>query len=224
MHIRSISGYDGWEAVGQLTARKVDKRSLAEVAKALRMDKIAILQTLMMSDTQRLRALEVVAALNLPDCWIGAGFVRDALWDHLHGYAVTAPKGDVDVIWYDTASPQADLDIERELQRAMPSLVWSVKNQARMHLRNGDAPYASAGDAMRHWPETATAVAARLGSSGSVEINAPLGLDDLFTLRLRPTAHFLTDKHPIFVDRVSSKRWIDRYPRLLLEPAAIRTS
>lgn len=164
------------------------------------MDQIAVLQTLMMSDPLRRRALEVVSTFNLPDCWIGAGFVRDAPWDHLHGYAVTTPKGDVDVIWYDAASPQADLDehIEKELRRAMPSLPWSLKNQARMHRRNGDAPYTSAGDAMRHWPETATAVAVRPGSSGSVEINAPLGLDDLFTLRLRPTAHFLTDKLPIF--------------------------
>lgn len=31
-----------------------------------------------------------------------------------------------------------------------------VKNQARMHLRNGDRPYQSATDAMRYWPETAT--------------------------------------------------------------------
>ena len=182
------------------------------------MDQIAALQTLMMNDALRLEALETTAALDLPDCWIGAGFVRDALWDHLHGYDVSAPSGDIDVIWYDAAPPQVDLDdrIEQQLRGAMPKLLWSVKNQARMHLRNGDAPYASVSDAMRHWPETATAVAVRLGYSGLVEVNAPLGLDDLFALRLRPTPHFLFDRLPIFSDRVASKRWIDRYPKLTL--------
>ena len=190
------------------------------------MGQTAALQMLLAGDPLRLNALEAVAALHLPDCWIGAGFVRDAVWDHLHGYDVADPTGDVDVIWYDPASPQAEVDrrIEQQLRGAMPKLCWSVKNQARMHVRNGDTPYASVADAMRHWPETATAVAARLQPSGSIEISAPHGLDDLFALRLRPTPRFLTDKLPIFMDRVSSKCWIDRYPKLSLEPAAFGRS
>lgn len=178
-----------------------------------------------MNDPLRLQALEVVAALGLPDCWIGAGFVRDAVWDNLHGYEVTEPNSDVDVIWYDAALTRPDLDdyIERELYEAIPNLKWSVKNQARMHVRNGDAPYGSVADAMRHWPETATAVAVSLGPLGLVEVSAPLGLEDLFALRLRPTSHFRSDKLPIFLDRVNSKCWMDRYPRLSLEVEAARS-
>jgi uncharacterized protein len=187
------------------------------------MEQVAILRALMAADPVRHKALEAVAALDLSDCWIGAGFVRDAIWDHLHGYEVSEPKGDVDVVWYDAATPHAELDgrIEQELYDSMPGLQWSVKNQARMHLRNGDNPYMSVSDAMRHWPETATAVGVRLEQSGSLEVNAPLGLDDLFALRLRPTPHFVARKLPIFADRVSSKRWMDRYPKLSLETAAI---
>jgi hypothetical protein len=193
-----------------------------EAAIVLLMEQVAILRTLMTADTLRHKALEAVAALGLSDCWIGAGFVRDAVWDHLHGYDVSEPKGDVDVIWYNAASPQADIDerIEQELHNLMPGLQWSAKNQARMHLRNGDSPYASVSDAMRHWPETATAVAVRLGRSGLVEVNAPLGLDDLLALRLRPTPHFSLGKLPIFADRVISKCWMDRYPKLSLETVA----
>jgi uncharacterized protein len=187
------------------------------------MEQVAILRALMTADPLRYKALGAVAALGLSDCWIGAGFVRDAVWDHLHGYDASEPKGDVDVIWYDAASPQADVDghLEHKLHNWMPSLQWSVKNQARMHLRNGDAPYASVSHAMRHWPETATAVAVRLGRLGSVEVNAPFGLDDLFALRLRPTPHFVLGKLPIFADRIAAKCWMDRYPQLSLETAAI---
>ncbi len=179
-------------------------------------EQLATLRTLISSDLPRIDALEAVAALALPDCWIGAGFVRDAVWDHLHGYQKCLPVGDVDVVWFSPAMPNEDIDrdIEHQLQSRVPGLAWSVKNQARMHLRNGDAPYKSVADAMRHWPETATAVAARLGANGSVEINAPLGVDDLFALRLRPTQAFVIDKWPIFQERVSSKRWVERDPLL----------
>lgn len=180
------------------------------------MDQIAALQSLLSRDQLRREALEAVAALGLPDCWIGAGFVRDSVWDHLHGYGRSPPSGDVDVVWFSSARSDevTDHGIEDELRYRMPDLAWSAKNQARMHVRNGDTAYRSVEDAMRHWPETATAVAARLGPSGSIEINAPFGLDDLFALRLRPTPNFLTDKFPIFEERVVSKRWNKRYPLL----------
>jgi Nucleotidyltransferase len=53
-------------------------------------------------DARRWAVLAQVRALGLPDCWVAAGFVRDAVWDHLHGYAPQL-LGDVDVIWFDRA-------------------------------------------------------------------------------------------------------------------------
>src|SRR5262249_41807042 len=72
------------------------------------------LATLLLGDPLRLRALQAVAALALPDCWIGAGFVREAVWDRLHGRPIAPPSGDVDVIWFDPAN--ADPAVERVLE------------------------------------------------------------------------------------------------------------
>lgn len=176
------------------------------------------LQNIVAASPLRLEALAAVAALGLPDCWIAAGFVRDTVWDDAHGFGVRPPIGDVDVVWFDSARADAGADraIEADLRAAMPQLNWSVKNQARMHERNGDAPYASVADAMRHWPETATAVAVRLRDDGAMEINAPFGLDDLFGLLLRPSPHFADVKRSIFDARVAAKQWVRRYPRLVL--------
>ena len=176
------------------------------------MDRVAALAALLSTDPLRSAALAAVASLGLPDCWIGAGFVRDALWDHLHGREPAPPVGDVDVVWFcRTAGKRIDRDGEEKLGVLLPGLRWSVKNQARMHRHNGDAPYRSVADAMMHWPETATAVAARYEGRG-IEINAPLGLDDLFELHLRPTSGFRDAKRDVFDARVSSKRWLQRYP------------
>lgn len=165
-----------------------------------------------------MRALRAVRSLALPDCWIAAGFVRDAVWDHLHGCEPAEPCGDVDVVWFDPESPAAahDVALEERLTSECPGPTWSVKNQARMHQRNGDRPYATVAEAMTHWPETATAVAVRLIDSDDIEISAPLGLGDLYRLRLVPTADFAEQKRTVFDERVSSKRWFERYPLLRL--------
>lgn len=179
------------------------------------MDQETALHAIIRACPERLRILRLVRDLNLADGWIAAGFVRSAVWDHLHGLSGSPSAADIDIIWFDPrATAQADADIEAALRRIDPGLQWSVKNQARMHLRNGDAPYASASEAMTHWPETATAVAVRLSRGDRLEVAAPLGLDDLFALLVRPTAAFLGDKHELYLARLAAKNWRARWPRL----------
>jgi hypothetical protein len=124
----------------------------------------------------------------------------------------------VDVLWF--APERIDLSQDRRIEallgRLDSNVEWSVKNQARMHIRNGDAPYVSTTDAMRHWPETATAVAVRRNDGDNCEIAAPFGLDDLFDLILRPTPRFAADKRQLFDDRIRAKEWLKTWPLLRL--------
>ncbi len=171
-------------------------------------------------DAWRRRAMIAVRDAGPPAGWIGAGFVRDAVWDRLHGRAPAPPAGDVDVLWYAPGEGAGrDATAEAMLSAACPGVDWSVKNQARMHGRNGDAPYSDVTDAMRHWPETATAVAVRLTAAGMVEVAAPYGLDDLFAGVVRPTARFAADRRAIFDARVTGKGWLARYPLLRIVAA-----
>ncbi len=73
---------------------------------------------------------------------LAAGFVRNLVWDRLHGLVAT-PFTDIDVIYFDPAdlSRETENRYEAELRILAPEYPWSVKNQARMHLRNGDKPY-----------------------------------------------------------------------------------
>ncbi|MBI0535650.1 nucleotidyltransferase family protein [Roseomonas sp. KE2513] len=175
----------------------------------------AWLAALLAADPWRMRLLRAVAALDLPDGWIGAGFVRDAAWDALHGHPPAPNPGDVDVVWFDASSPLAEEDraIEARLRAAEPGVPWSVTNQARMHARNGDSPYRNTADALRHWPETATAVVARWDGRG-VAVLAPLGLDDLLGGVIRPGPRFMGEKRAIMEERLASKGWRQRWPLL----------
>ena len=169
------------------------------------------------ADPVRWGLLEHVRDLRLPDCWIAAGFVRNMVWNILH-HRRAELSGDVDVIWFDRsdAGEALDRDLEARLRRLAPDIDWSVKNQARMHGRNGDAPYACAEDAMRFWPETATTIAVRRTAGDGCDLIAPFGLDDLLTLTLRPAGAFAGAKRPIFDSRLREKRWMLDFPELRL--------
>jgi hypothetical protein len=162
-----------------------------------------------------MRCLAVLAAHGPAGAWIGAGFVRNAVWDHLSGLDTEAlPPADLDVVFHDPAiaTVEQDAAFEAALSVAAPDLPWSVRNQARMHERNGHHPYRDVADALTHWPETATAIAARLGPQG-VEILAPFGVDDVLEMIIRPTPAFRT-KLEIPLARLEAKGWLTRWPGL----------
>src|SRR5918994_1471568 len=158
-----------------------------------------------------------VESPGLPDAWIGAGFIRNSVWDVLHGRTIDLARlADVDVLFFDSkgTSKEREAEIESRLRALAPSIPWSVKNQARMHLRNGDAPYGNTLDAVTHWAETPTAIAART-VEGRVEVMAPYGIDDLLNLIVRPTPVF-GHKMDIYRERVMGKDWPARWPKLTM--------
>ncbi len=167
-----------------------------------------------------MRALSAVRALALPDCWIGAGFLRAAVWDRLHGFAAATPLDDVDVVYFDPelATREADAAHERRLAEiwdddAAP-VPWQVRNQARMHLAKDDAPYTDTADALRHWLETPTAVAVRLTDRDRLELLAPLGIDDLLAMRVAPTPYARDKQAARYAARVTAKPWARQWPRI----------
>lgn len=173
---------------------------------------------LIAAQPERMSWLRAVRDHGPEGAWIGAGFVRNAVWDALHGYAEATPLVDVDVLYFvaDDLAAETDEAWERHLREACPGAPWSVRNQARMHLRNGDSAYSDCGDAMRHWPETCTAVALRLCGE-RLELLAPLGIDDLLELRVRPTERFRAKPH-LYLERLAAKNWPARWPKLRVEP------
>lgn len=77
--------------------------------------------------------MDILAAartLELPDCWVCAGFVRSKVWDVQHGFTGRTPLGDVDVIYYDPDDIREEVEKgwEARLRESLPSVPWSVKN------------------------------------------------------------------------------------------------
>ncbi|MFD3257442.1 nucleotidyltransferase family protein [Paenibacillus lentus] len=162
----------------------------------------------LMSDLHTLRRLD------LPECYIAAGYIRSYVWDKLHSYGFRSRHDDIDVVYFDPqhCGEERDLELQAKLIEETGNGRWSVKNQARMHLRNGALPYASTIDAMSRWPETATAIGVRLTPGDELELSAPHGLDDLFGMVVRRSPRF-ADRH-YYLERVHRKNWLQHWPLL----------
>jgi uncharacterized protein len=162
-----------------------------------------------------LRAVQVVGPAN----WIvGAGVIRNLVWDHLHGFAEPTPIKDVDVAYFDGGdlSRERDRDLERRLAELKSGVPWEVTNQAGVHLwyerRFGYPirPLQSIEDAVSMWPETATSVGVTLDAAGKLRVVAPLGLDDLLGLVLRRNSRQVTREY--FLERLRAKRISQLWP------------
>jgi hypothetical protein len=177
------------------------------------------IDSIVRTDAEMMMALKVLRQLDLPDGWLSAGYIRNRIWDHLHGYKNQTPPDDVDVVYFDNQNSDKENDIsyERLLVDMLSNLPWSVKNQARMHIRDDDLPYTSTGDAISKWPETATAIALALDQHDNLLILAPYGLTDLLNMEVKPTDYFLKHhRRQRYEARIKEKNWQAAWPKLTI--------
>lgn len=165
-----------------------------------------------------MEVLRAAQSVGLPDWMIGAGFIRNKVWDHLHGYAERTPLADIDLIYFDPS----DLDEKREKEydARLVEIIdapWSTKNQARMHSVNNNQPYSSSEEALAHWIETPTCTAVKLLEDGTLRLIAPHGIEDLVSLVVRPSP--LSGDSSIYAERIARKKWEEKWPRLHIRAA-----
>lgn len=161
-----------------------------------------------------MKILRAVEELNLPDWWIGAGFVRSKVWDYLHEYKTSTPLPDIDVVYFDPNSPKLDEKRYWEiLKEKFPNQKWSITNTAYRHIKlERKVPYKSSSEALSEWVETATGIGVSL-IDGKLKLTAPNGIEDLVNLILRPTNKY-KNKRDVFEKRIKDKRWLEKWPKL----------
>jgi uncharacterized protein len=170
------------------------------------------------------QALDAGASLNLASWCIGAGAIRNAVWDHLHGYAAPSALSDIDFAYFDAddLSKSAENEVQGRLESALPGVPWEATNQAAVHLwfeghfGHPVAPLASLYESVASWPEYATSVAVWYSRKRAIEVIAPHGLEDLFAMRVRrnPTRVSLET----YAQRIDQKQYTKRWPRVTVVP------
>jgi hypothetical protein len=144
-----------------------------------------------------MEVLCVARSLRLPDWLLFSGAVYQPVWNFLTGRPPDYGIKDYDLGYFDDRdlSWEAEDRVIREVaQRCRPDLAPTVevRNQARVHLWFEDhfgepyAPLANCAEALDRFAAPAFAVGVRLCPEGALTIAAPFGLEDLFSMRIRP--------------------------------------
>jgi hypothetical protein len=167
-------------------------------------------------DALRMRALRAARQLGLQDWCLAAGFVRNMVWDRLHGYPQDTPLNDIDLIYFNAqhCDEKHDSHYQQHLSE-VTELPWSVKNQARMHHRHDHPPYQSSREAMSYWVENETAIGVTLSQEGDISVIAPLGTDSLFNLHISPNPRHGNPQ--VLLQRAQSKAWLNQWPMLKMK-------
>jgi hypothetical protein len=166
------------------------------------------------NDSWMMNILSVAKNLNLPDWMIGAGFVRNKVWDYLHGYDnEKVLTRDIDLIYFDKNN--IDENKDKELSRQMKEktgIDWEVVNQAHTHKWHNREAYNNSEEALADWVEIPTCVAVSIDNDGKLQLHAPLGIDDLVNLIVRK--NLACSDPEAYKDRIISKGWKNKWPKL----------
>lgn len=174
------------------------------------------LAALLRADPIAMRVLHAVQQAGPAGAFVAAGFIRNRVWDSLYAENRAHSDVDIDVVYFDSEHTGKDTEHQFELQLDdfLPTGIWQVRNQARMHSFGGHMPFKNLSHGLMHWAETATTVGARLDLKNELEFIAPFGFEDLWAHVLRITPIMKQTDPEGFDARLSRKGWLARWPKL----------
>ena len=144
-----------------------------------------------------MHVLKTARDLALWDWLVFSGAVYQPVLNHLTGRPLDYGIRDYDLAYFDASdlSYEAEDRVIRRVRAAFDEPLRSmveVRNQARVHLwfeaKFGEAysPLSCTAEALERFTSATFAIGASLEPDDRLHIEAPFGVSDLFTLRVRP--------------------------------------
>ena len=157
---------------------------------------------------------------NFKNYYVGAGAINQTVFNYFHRYPIDQNISDYDIVYYDkdTSYEQED-KIIKKIESSLKDLniKTDIKNECRVPIWKKEKynqeikPYLSVEDAISRWITTITCIGVRL-EEGKLKIYAPYGLEDLFSLIIRPVKKDATLK--VYEEKV--KKWQQKWPKLTI--------
>lgn len=156
----------------------------------------ARLADIVRADPDLMHVLTTVRDIGLNDWRVFSGAVYQSVWNAVTGRPVGYGRKDYDLGYFD---PDVSWDAEDAVIKRVAAAFdepfrtdVEVRNQARVHIwfpdRFGESYDALTGtdEALARFVAPAFAVGVRLEADDAISIAAPFGLDDVFSMTLRP--------------------------------------
>lgn len=187
------------------------------------LEQIAAMKQFIASKPDLMAILHLIRQWDLPDGWLVSGAIYQNLWNEITGRPQGTGVKDYDIIYFDDSDLSWEAE-DRVIKRADLAggdlgLVLELRNQARVHLwfesRFGFAvpPMTNSLESLNRYASTTHAVAARLNERDEIEIAAPYGLRDVFSMYLRPNR--MLPNGPSH--DAKARRFLEIWPELTIE-------
>lgn len=166
--------------------------------------------------------LERLEGYGLDNYYVAAGAINQTVFNYYHNNSMNYLIDDYDIVYYDEdLSYEKEDKIIKEINLLCKDLNVSldIKNQARVHLwfKNkfgySIEPNKSVEDAISKWGSTVTCIGVRL-KNNEFTIFAPYGLNDLFSLIIRPNKENFIKKGY----EEKTRKWKQNWPKLTIIP------
>jgi uncharacterized protein len=148
------------------------------------------------SDPLLWRALETARTLGLPQWRIVSGVIYNTVWNSLTGRPSGYGIKDIDLFYFDDSDIGWEAE-DRIIRRGTAlfgnlAVPVEIRNQARVHLwyeGKFGTPYpalSSTDASIDRFASKTHSVGLRLEADGALDLNAPYGLNDIFSFRVVP--------------------------------------
>jgi hypothetical protein len=168
--------------------------------------------------------IERMRDFQAPDLWLVSGGLFQSVWNALERQPPEHGILDYDLFYFDpdTSYEAEDGWIKRAAAHFAPTgLKVELRNQARVHLWYGQKfgiadypPLKSTCDGVDHFLFPACMVAIRPRADGSLDLYAPLGLDDVFNRVLRSNPLWPQPRDERFWSKV--RRYQSAWPSVMV--------
>jgi hypothetical protein len=165
--------------------------------------------------------------LDIPDVWLVSGCLFQSVWNVSAGESPARAIKDYDIFYFDGS----DTSVEAEsLVNDRGATVFAnlnceidIRNQARVHIWyesefgvGGYPQLTKSTDGIDNFLAVCCMVAVRTTGSGSIELYAPFGVDDVLGRVMRPNPWFQNLPRDCYEKK--AERWSALWPELRVEP------
>ena len=159
--------------------------------------------------------------IKLNNWYIAAGVIPTVFWNHILSNDPENYLNDIDIVYYDNndLTELAEREAEQQLRDTFSDIEHKidVKNQARVHQWYKDkrgnqiSQYTSTEAGIDMWISV-TAIGVRTEKNG-YKIYAPYGLDDLFSMHVKPNRRIIS------AERYNKKinKWKKQWPEITVQ-------
>jgi len=185
-------------------------------------EQLLIFEKIIMQNKKLAKTLEILEnyALVNPDFknyYLGAGVVNQTVFNYYHGFELDYGIKDFDIFYFDSdVSYEKEDVIIKDLTTLLKEvdILFDVKNQARVHIwynekyGANDMPYHSVEESISSLGAS-VCIGVRI-EEGKLKVFCPYGLNDLFTMTIRPVKKKFTKEQ--YEER--ARRWKSKWNKL----------